>query len=301
MNPNHKGNISFDDRIFSYMNCLKSYVSFLDLYRKRYKNFMSVIIHVLRNDYPIKAKGTYPDGDNLIFNDYQDVYNNLMEIQIDPSDDLVYLDHLKFHGGKTNGDIVSIFKKNEYDFLPVKEKEVIDVGANIGDSSIYFAKRGARNVIAVEPDKINYDYAIRNIAINGCSENIKIILAACGSNDVLASENNPQILTLKSLIEKYCTCPEILKVDCEGCEYDLILNASYDELRKFTHIQIEYHFGYRDLKNKLEECDFEVTCTRPSYFVPMNKNLSTMLVTNGKVSPPERMYKGWIYAISKKI
>jgi hypothetical protein len=296
MNHNLETNISFDDRIFSYINFLKSYIGFLKLYRRRYKNFVSVIIHVLRNDYPIKAKAISPTGDNMIFNDYQEVYNNLMEIDIDPSHDLVYFNNLSFHGGKTNGDIVSIFKKNEYSFLPVKEKEVIDIGANIGDSSIYFAKRGAKKVIAVEPDTISYDYAIKNVAINGYSRNIKLILAACGSKDIFVSESGQLILTLKSLIKKYCSSPKILKIDCEGCEYDLILNASYDELSKFTHIQIEYHFGYQNLKTKLEEFGFEVTCTKPSFFVPRNKNRMTRSVINGKVSRPNTMYIGWLYA-----
>ena len=126
-------NFSFNDRIFSYANFLKSYIDFTKLYRKRYKNFVSVIIHVLRNDYPVKA--IYPSGDNIILNDYQEVYNNLMEIDIDADHNLVYFNGLRFHGGKTNGDVVSIFKKNEYSFLPVREKEVIDIGANIGESS----------------------------------------------------------------------------------------------------------------------------------------------------------------------
>jgi len=269
----------------------------MKLYRKRYKNFVSVIIHVLRNDYPVKA--IYPSGDNMILNDYQEVYNNLMEIDIDAAHDLVYFNGLNFHGGKTNGDVVSIFKKNEYSFLPVMEKEVIDIGANIGESSIYFANRGAKNVIAVEPDRISYDYAVKNIAINGYSDTIKLILASCGSKDKLVSENELQFLTLKTLIKKYCSYPKILKVDCEGCEYDLILNASIDDLSKFSHIQIEYHFGYQNLKTRLEECGFEVTCTKPSFFIPMNKNRMTRLVLDGKVSQSNTMFIGWLYATAK--
>ena len=269
----------------------------MKLYRKRYKNFVSVIIHVLRNDYPVKA--IYPSGDNMILNDYQEVYNNLMEIDIDAAHDLVYFNGLNFHGGKTNGDVVSIFKKNEYSFLPVMEKEVIDIGANIGESSIYFANRGAKNVIAVEPDRISYDYAVKNIAINGYSDTIKLILAACGLKDKFVSENELQFLTLKTLIKKYCSYPKILKVDCEGCEYDLILNASIDDLSKFSHIQIEYHFGYQNLKTRLEECGFEVTCTKPSFFIPMNKNRMTRLVLDGKVSQSNTMFIGWLYATAK--
>jgi hypothetical protein len=269
----------------------------LNLYRKRYSNFLSVISHVLRNVYPIE--GIYRNGKVIEFNDYQQVYNDLIQLEVDPTDNLVYINGLKFHGGKNNGDILNIFKKNEYSFLPVKEKEVVDIGANIGDSAIYFASRGAKSVIAVEPDRVSYDYAVKNVEVNGFSAKIKLILAACGSKDESASENDLQSLSLRMLIQKYCSNPNILKIDCEGCEYDLIMSASRDDLTKFSHIQIEYHSGYQNLKRKLEYCGFEVTCTRPSFFIPLNKNRMTTLIQNGYVSQSKSMFIGWLYATNK--
>ena len=285
------------DRVFSYVNFLKNYIIFMNLYKKRYRNFLSVISRVLRNDYPIK--GIYRNGKIAEFDDYQEVYNDLMELNADSTRDIVYFNQLRFHGGKTNGDILNIFKKNEYSFLPVKGKEVIDVGANIGDSSIYFADRGATYVIAVEPDKVSYGYAVENIATNGYSTNIKLILGACGSKDMFASENDLQFLTLNTLIKKYCTRPKILKVDCEGCEYDFIMSASFDDLNKFSHIQIEYHFGYQNLKSRLEACGFEITCTRPAFFIPLNKNRMTRVVQGGSMSQSNKMFIGWLYATNK--
>ena len=294
MNGYAESNMSFSDRLFSYFGYLKNYIHFLKLYRKRYKNFIPVIIHVLKNQYPIKV--TFRDGESGKFNDYQEIYNNLMQLDVDEDDDLVYFNGLKFHGGKTNGDIVSIFKKNEYSFLPLTDKEVLDIGANIGDSSIYFAKMGAKKVIAVEPDRVSYDYAIRNLVANGYSKVVKIILAGCASKDIINSDDERQFLTLATLLKKYCICPEILKVDCEGCEYNFILSASCSDLRKFTHIQIEYHFGYQNLKSKLEECGFEVTCTRPSFFIPFNKNRTTTSVLDGNKNQDNTMFIGWLYA-----
>lgn len=270
----------------------------MNLYKKRYRNFFSVMARVLRNDYPIKAM--YKNGTVVQFYDYQDVFNDLIGLETDATRDLVYFNGLLFHGGKKNGDIINIFKKNEYSFLQVKEKEVVDIGANIGDSAIYFANRGAKYVIAIEPDMVSYGHAVENIAANGYSTKIKLILAACGPKDTFASDNQPEFLTLATLIEKYCTSPEILKIDCEGCEYDFILNASCNDLRKFTHIQIEYHLGYQNLKKKLEDCGFDVICTKPSFFVPLNKNRMTKLVLAGNSSTPNRMFIGWLYATAKK-
>lgn len=262
---------------------------------------MSVIGHVLRNNYPIEA--SYRNGKIVQFHDYQELYNDLMELDADPTRNLVYFNELKFHGGKTNGDIVNIFKNEEYSFLPVNGKEVIDVGANIGDSSIYFAMKGARSVIAIEPNKASYDFAVENITINKCASNIKLILAACGSTDRDMSGQDLEFLTLETLIKKYCSCPEILKVDCEGCEYDFILNASFDDLSRFSHIQIEYHFGYQNLKNKLEACGFEVIFTKPSFFIPTNKNRMTRSLiwspSSGTIDKPRGMFIGWLYASAK--
>tara|TARA_B110001454_G_scaffold218179_1_gene245484 strand:+ start:2845 stop:3144 length:300 start_codon:yes stop_codon:yes gene_type:complete len=50
----------------------------------------------------------------------------------------------------------------------------------------------------------------------------------------------------------------ILKLDCEGCEYDIILNTPKELLQKFTHIQIEYHNGYQNIKQTLESYGFKV-------------------------------------------
>lgn len=292
-------NVSLEDRFFAYINLVKNYIHFMKLYKKRYKNFVSIILNILRNNYPIEAVSN--SGDSLLFNDYQELYNNLMGLDIDPIQDLVYINGLKFFGGKTSGDISNVFKMNEYSFLPVEGMEVVDVGANIGDSSIYFAKRRAIKVVAVEPDRVSYDYGIKNIMTNGFSRNINLIWAGCSSQNVSNSKNELEFLTLETIIKKYCSCPEILKVDCEGCEYDLILNASNDDLRRFTHIQIEYHFGYQNLKIKLEECGFEVTYTTPSYFIPLNRNRTTRLVLNKEVSQATRMIIGWLYATRKQI
>jgi hypothetical protein len=72
-------------------------------------------------------------------------------------------------------------------------------------------------------------------------------------------------LTLEDIIKKYflSTSDIVLKMDCEGCEYDSISTASNEVLRRFEYIQIEYHKGYKSLREKLERCGFEVSVERP--------------------------------------
>ncbi|MGH9927192.1 MAG: FkbM family methyltransferase, partial [Nitrososphaeraceae archaeon] len=202
---------------------------------------------------------------------------------------------LQFYNGISNGDLFNIFYEKDYDFLPVKDRVIIDIGANIADSSIYFAMTGAKKVIALEPFPKNFEVAQKNITLNGFTDKIELLNAGCcgGHNkDIIldASANgvgcqtmkssmgsNIHFFTLGELIDKYnIDSPAILKVDCEGCEYDIIFSNSNTVLHKFSHIQIEYHHAFRDLKKHLIGRSFAVSHTNPE-------------IKNG-------MEIGWIYA-----
>ncbi len=45
-------------------------------------------------------------------------------------------------------------------------------------------------------------------------------------------------------------------MDCEGCEYESVLNADPGDLAVFSQIVIEYHNGYREIKRHLEAAGF---------------------------------------------
>ena len=50
--------------------------------------------------------------------------------------------------GWHKGAIREIFYSNCYSEIPVKNNIIVDVGANIGDSALYFALKGADKIIA---------------------------------------------------------------------------------------------------------------------------------------------------------
>jgi hypothetical protein len=50
----------------------------------------------------------------------------------------------------------------------------------------------------------------------------------------------------------------ILKLDCELCEYNIILNTEKQILQKFEMILIEFHDGNRNLIEKLSSIGFEI-------------------------------------------
>jgi hypothetical protein len=191
------------------------------------------------------------------------------------------------------------FVKEEYDFLNVKNKIVIDVGANIADTSIYFKKKGALKVIAIEPNKICIDIAMKNLLTNKMDKDIDLLFLGCGNERTVHNGQEIKISSLQSIMARYSYKPEILKLDCEGCEYETILNSPIELLSKFSQIQIEYHYGYKNLKTKLEESGFLVHVTEPRYFRirPRSKDESTKLNFYDELNRKENVFElGWIYA-----
>lgn len=174
-----------------------------------------------------------------------------------------------------------LFERDDYRGLNVKGRQVVDVGANIGDSAIYFAVAGAKHVYAFEPYPFACRTARRNVALNGL-RNVTVLNEGGGAKDgtirikpeheasigsvVGKSERGGKLVRIRSLdtiTKMHRIRNGALKLDCEGCEYGLILKAGGETLRRFDRIIIEYHFGYLNLKRKLEECGFTTTHTFP--------------------------------------
>lgn len=290
--------MSFAEWIASYKHRLDDYFLYFGLYRKTFSNYLTVVRCVLSRNYPIRA--VLRDGKNVTFDHYSQVYNAIMGIDYNGGEDIIVATlkgsdkRVTLYGGKTNGDIPGVFVNEDYASLPVKDKVVLDIGANIGDSPIYFALRGAKKVFAIEPFKESYDLAVRNIRANHLEDRIELIWSSCSSVDNPTA--NPPLITLDNLIERYNINADILKIDCEGCEYDVIIRASNDTLRRFSHIQIEYHYGYKNLKEKLEKNGFKVTFTKPKYFRLMNPNHVIVFVGDSTYNP-SKMFVGWLNAI----
>jgi FkbM family methyltransferase len=181
-----------------------------------------------------------------------------------------------------NGDIYRAFVLEDYSWLPVNDRIVVDIGAGIGDSSIYFALRGAKHVYGFEPFPQTFQMGLNNIASNGYSDVITVFNKGVGigskvnldqnfkptnssaiSNHLSKTGVTVDLITLHEILKTINSDNVILKMDCEGCEYDSILTEDCNTLRKFSYIQMEYHKGYKNIKEKLETCGFTVTYEKP--------------------------------------
>jgi precorrin-6B methylase 2 len=140
----------------------------------------------------------------------------------------------------------------QYDeYHPVREGDtVIDVGASIGDFSVV-ASRKAAHVFAYEMNANRVRLARRNLRLNNAS-NVTLHHAAATSLDTILAENG---------IER---C-DFFKIDCEGCEYEVLLGATVDALSRVAYIAMEAHLEtpnrarkYGALLESLAESGFAV-------------------------------------------
>lgn len=124
----------------------------------------------------------------------------------------------------------------------------------MGDSSIYFAKLG-NYVVAVEPIAECTKYIHLNAKLNKVEDKIKVINAAypltlprltCiefrGTGSIVPSGlNNISYVKLSDIIDRMSENRVYLKVDCEGCEYDLVSELVPDYVNVVYGIAMEIH------------------------------------------------------------
>jgi len=194
-----------------------------------------------------------------------------------------YFNFWKIYESSLEGLKVGIKIMNKmYKWLDIKGKDVVDVGANIGDSAISFALRGAKYIYAFEPYPYSYNIAKKNIKLNHLEDKITLLNEGCGKSGFVKIKEDYEntggtdlknfkegkkikIESLDEIVKRFNLKHAALKVDCEGCEYDLILNASDEALQAFDQIIMEYHYGYRNLVKRLRQARFKVKYSLPKY------------------------------------
>jgi FkbM family methyltransferase len=281
---------------------IKEFFDIIMLYNSRFKNPLQILLKNKMKKYPISV--ILKNNDKIVITRFGELLSLLYNFEYQSDKDIANLERMgypvKFYSAIDNGEIIGIFHHKDYEYLGCKGKDIIDIGANIGDSSIYFALVGANSVIALEPFKKNFDTAKLNIETNGLTEKIKILNAGCSSKNTSIlveasysgvykplneSPNGIKIdcFSLDHILKNFNLKSPLIKIDCEGCEYDLILNSDIDVIKQFSYIQIEYHYGYSLLKKRLNELGFKVKTTLPRYRF-------------NKYAKNPHMYVGWIFA-----
>jgi FkbM family methyltransferase len=158
---------------------------------------------------------------------------------------------------------ISSLYKREYDHIRARSPEtIIDAGANIGTSAIFFARKFPHaRVIAVEPEKGNFDILLKNtssydniVAVNAAiwgetgRRNIHNRFTGHWGYTVSDTNNSTEstgqdidCITIPSLMEKFdIKTIDILKMDIEGGEKSVLENSS-DWIDSVEIITAELH------------------------------------------------------------
>jgi predicted RNA methylase len=128
-------------------------------------------------------------------------------------------------------------------------KVAIDIGAAIGDTALFFKKCGAKSVYGYELDEARVRVAEKNIEMNGMGNSVVVY-----NKKATAEELHKLMTTIND--------PIFLKLDCEGCEYDIINKL---DMSNVTNVVMEYHMRPDPLIESLTKAGFlEIRLERQS-------------------------------------
>jgi len=177
-------------------------------------------------------------------------------------------------------ELAETFYDECYGWFDVYNRTVIDVGAFIGDTAIYFAGKGAKKVIAFEPAPPLYEIALKNVQINGLADVINVRNEAVGekfctktlnyddswpgrSSLVSARNTSSSLYKVKAVplsnVIFEMDQVNLLKIDCEGYEHKMIREAYENRaLEKVSHIIVEVHQHPHRIFNILQKAHFKI-------------------------------------------
>lgn len=163
---------------------------------------------------------------------------------------------------------------------------VVDIGGYIGDFALYAMKRlHARRVIVYEPSPRNFELLERNVVQNGYQHTVVAVQQGVSDRrEVYMNLDLPDhkqvnvsayahpassvvtCVTLAELMERHDIATiDLLKIDCEGGEYAILLGTPDDAFRRIRTIVFEFHDidGFRpllaDVRAKLTHLGYAVT------------------------------------------
>ncbi|NMC64237.1 MAG: FkbM family methyltransferase [SAR324 cluster bacterium] len=174
--------------------------------------------------------------------------------------------------------------------MPLEVSVIIDIGAAFGDFSVWIAKKFPEaKVYSFEPFPESFALLEQNLKQNSVEnvEALPLFASAekrefCINSVFQGDPGNFSVLALGSIanastdsairveaisfkdflrnLPGYC---DILKMDCEGAEFEILQSLDSNDLRKIRYIALEYHNGITkysdfDLRLMLEQAGFEV-------------------------------------------
>ena len=175
---------------------------------------------------------------------------------------------------------------DDYNFDSIDFKDgdvVIDIGGNIGTVSLYLAKKYPfLKIYAFEPVEQNYENFLKNIELNNINKDIikvfnlaitkdrrDVILTSpfynSGASNIYDNYSNGIVLnndiSIKSITfddifsnNNISKC-KLLKIDCEGAEYEILYSANVENLKNCEYMRAEFHGKKSKQKDLYNHCN----------------------------------------------
>lgn len=224
---------------------------------KRFANYLSVAKMLTRGDVRIGSVVLYPVNRRLLRRNRLTLQNGIKLV------------------APIQEPLLSLFQEVwvQRHYLPpgysiAQGDVIIDIGAHVGTFTVWAASaNSSAHVIAVEPFAPILKYLRQNVEANHLA-NVTIVEACCGGfegsvelyargpaarNTIFKCDNyhsdfqviaRSKVITLDRLFSDLTIeqC-DLLKLDCEGAEYDILYSARQETLDRIRRIAMEYHMG----------------------------------------------------------
>jgi FkbM family methyltransferase len=170
-----------------------------------------------------------------------------------------------------------------------RNARVIDIGAHVGTFIIALCERHPSALVtAFEPSPTASAYLRRNIEANRFQSRVtleNVALSSAGGVLTFAEPSPASVaastasgaggramkvpsVSFQEVVNEIGEPIDLLNVDCEGAEYDIILNSSPESWVSISNIVLEYHgtpsLQWRDLADHLQLFGFVVRRHAPS-------------------------------------
>jgi FkbM family methyltransferase len=179
--------------------------------------------------------------------------------------------------------IIEVFAYGEYD-VPIDWsglRTIADVGAHVGAFTVYAAFRAPQaRVVAVEPEPRNFRDLSANVERNGLGGRVEALNRALGSPGSVVELHVPpnresgstfepggavvsaEGVSLEQLLVRLGGSVDLLKLDCEGAEWDLLDAAAEGGWQGVARIVMECHairgHSVDEMAERLKAEGFEV-------------------------------------------
>ena len=188
--------------------------------------------------------------------------------------------------------LTNVWIRNEYEIenFSIKDDDVIiDVGAHIGLFSLLVSQKSRNGkIFSFEPIKENFSLFNSNLELNHIknifpfnmavsknADGVELFLSDDDSAHSIFSKKVNSIsiesISLQKIFDEnkidFC---KLLKLDCEGAEYQIIDSLSPEYMDRIQNMAIEYHFAdsrpelVEKLITKIKNSGFNIK-TRPHY------------------------------------